>query len=114
LDKGTIAISVYKQRTNKLDEAVIEVKDTGMGIPKEQQSKIFTKMFRADNVRVLDTDGNGLGLYMVKSILEQAGCRIWFESEEKKGTTFYVAIPLTGMKAKVGTRKLTLTLQQRS
>jgi PAS domain S-box-containing protein len=112
--KGAITISVYQKKFENVDEAVIEVKDSGLGIPKAQQDKIFTKMFRADNVRVLDTDGNGLGLYMVKSILEQAGCRIWFESVEKKGTTFYVAIPLTGMKAKTGTRKLTLTLQQRS
>jgi signal transduction histidine kinase len=70
------------------------VSDTGYGIPKAQQSKIFGKLFRADNVRVLDVEGTGLGLYIVKEVVEKMGGRVWFESIEGSGTTFYVVIPL--------------------
>ncbi len=84
----------------------IVVEDTGYGIPKNQQDKIFTKLFRADNVREKDTEGTGLGLYIVKSIIEQSGGKIWFESEVNKGSTFYVAIPMDGMKKKEGTKEL--------
>jgi signal transduction histidine kinase len=75
--------------------------DTGYGIPKNQHNKIFTKLFRADNVRDKDTDGTGLGLYIVKSIVENSGGKVWFKSpseKENKGTIFYVTLPLGGMK----------------
>ncbi|OHA66468.1 MAG: hypothetical protein A3C04_01455 [Candidatus Wildermuthbacteria bacterium RIFCSPHIGHO2_02_FULL_45_25] len=85
---------------------VIVVSDTGYGIPKNQQNKLFTKFFRADNAREKHTDGTGLGLYIVKSILDNSGGSIWFTSEENKGTTFYVVIPMTGMKARVGKKEL--------
>src|SRR3989338_2985660 len=85
---------------------LIVIADTGYGIPKNEQSKIFTKFFRADNAREKQADGNGLGLYIVKSILDNCGGLIWFTSEENKGSTFYLAIPLTGMRAKVGTKQL--------
>lgn len=84
----------------------IVIADTGYGIPKHQQDKIFSKFFRADNVREKDTDGTGLGLYIVKSIIDHSGGKIWFESEENKGTTFFVTLPLEGMKKKEGTRAL--------
>jgi len=54
-------------------EHTFESSDTGYGIPKHQQDKIFTKLFRADNVRDKDTNGTGLGLYIVKSIVENSG-----------------------------------------
>ena len=72
----------------------LKISDTGYGIPKDQQDKIFTKLFRADNVVGKDTEGTGLGLYIAKSIIEQTGGRIWFESDENKGTTFSVVLPL--------------------
>ena len=80
---------------------VVAVSDTGYGIPQAAQSKVFSKFFRADNARKKHTDGTGLGLYIVKSTLNYSGGHIWFTSREHKGTTFYVAIPLTGMKATV-------------
>lgn len=94
--KIELSISLNKER----DIIEIKVSDTGYGIPKSQQDKIFTKFFRADNVRDKDTDGTGLGLYIVKSIVENASGKIWFESEEKIGTTFYVTLPLEGSKEK--------------
>lgn len=81
------------------DYYVIAVSDTGYGIPLGAQSKVFTKFFRADNARQKHTDGTGLGLYIVKSTLNYSGGLIWFVSKENKGTTFYVAIPMTGMKS---------------
>ncbi|MDA1169247.1 MAG: PAS domain-containing sensor histidine kinase [bacterium] len=84
----------------------IEVSDTGIGIPKNEQSKIFTKLFRADNARITETEGTGLGLYIVKSVVEESGGEIFFESEENKGTRFFVSLPVSGMKQRKGTRGL--------
>jgi len=84
----------------------LTVSDTGYGIPKAQQAKIFSKMFRADNIKD-KAEGTGLGLYLLKTVVEQvARGRIWFESAEGRGTTFYVELPLTGMAAKKGTSRL--------
>lgn len=68
------------------------VSDTGCGIPKAEQEKIFGKMYRASNVRNT-MDGNGFGLYVAKGAVEGQGGRIWFQSIEGKGTTFFVDLP---------------------
>lgn len=70
-----------------------KVKDSGVGIPKADQDKIFGKMFRASNVRNA-IDGNGFGLYVAKGAVEAQGGKIWFESAEGEGTTFDVELPL--------------------
>ena len=74
-------------------ELYCEVRDTGCGIPKADQSKIFGKLFRASNVRNT-IDGNGFGLYVAKGAVEAQGGRIWFESKEGEGTTFFIRLPL--------------------
>lgn len=84
----------------------ISVADNGLGIPKAEQSKIFSKLFRATNARESDTDGTGLGLYIVKSVIEHAGGTIQFTSEEGKGTTFFIKLPKVGMHKKTGTKSL--------
>ena len=85
----------------------ITVKDNGYGIPEEEQGKIFSKMYRANNAKVKDAEGTGLGLYLVKAVLDRVGGMIWFESPgENQGTSFYVTIPVEGMQKKQGTRKL--------
>jgi PAS domain S-box-containing protein len=86
----TLTISVDPTRTSTF---LISVADTGYGIPKEEQEKIFSKMYRATNAKVKVMGGTGLGLYIVKLILQLNGGEIWFTSEENKGTTFNVAIP---------------------
>lgn len=88
--KGKVIIGV--DCNNK--EVVISVKDSGVGIPKEQQERIFSKFFRGTNVIKMETDGSGLGLFITKNIIESHNGRIWFESEAGKGTTFYFAIPI--------------------
>ncbi|MFC1687349.1 ATP-binding protein [Patescibacteria group bacterium] len=100
--RGKVSITIDMNKK----ELKILVKDTGMGIPKSQHDRIFTKLFRADNVRESDTEGTGLGLYIVKAIIDQAKGKVWFESEEGQGTTFYVTLPLSGMKKKTGTKAL--------
>lgn len=76
------------------DRYAITVTDEGMGIPLAEQPRVFQKFFRAKNVRKMDTDGNGLGLYITKSIVERLGGTIAFKSEEGKGTAFTVTFPL--------------------
>lgn len=100
--RGKIGVTVQKEERDLL----LKVSDTGYGIPKDQQEKMFTKFFRAENVSEKEPSGTGLGLYVVKSVVEQSGGKIWFESEENKGTTFYVSIPLEGMKKKEGVKGL--------
>ena len=95
-NKGTITIriNVTKSLSSK-DTLSIVVSDNGYGIPKEQQAKIFTKLFRADNAAKLDTKGSGLGLYLVKSFVEFCKGKIWFTSKENKGSVFHVLLPVS-------------------
>jgi two-component system sensor histidine kinase VicK len=96
---GKVELSISLADKNNIQ---IKIRDTGYGIPPKQHAKIFTKLFRADNVREKDTDGTGLGLYIVKSIVEKSGGKIWFESpKENKGTTFYVTLPIKGIPKKI-------------
>lgn len=101
-EQGEIGVDIKKEAKNFL----IKVSDNGYGIPENQKDKMFTKLFRADNVKEKDTEGTGLGLYILKSIMETTGGSIYFESEENKGTSFFVKIPLSGMKKKDGSKTL--------
>ncbi len=79
----------------KRDEEIeVRVKDTGMGIPENQKRKVFTKFFRGKNIMRVETEGTGLGLFISKSIIEAHNGKIWFDSQENKGTTFYFTIPI--------------------
>lgn len=86
--------------TGDKESILFTISDTGLGIPESQQSKIFTKLFRADNAKENDTDGTGLGLYIAKEMLYKLGGKIWFKSEENKGTTFFITLPVDGGKSK--------------
>lgn len=90
---GLVKLSLEYDAGNK--KILLKVADNGLGIPKSEQHKIFGKLFRADNVREKNKiEGTGLGLYMVKAIVEQFRGRVWFESEENVGTTFFVELPV--------------------
>ncbi|MCU0653202.1 MAG: PAS domain S-box protein [Candidatus Pacebacteria bacterium] len=91
---GRVTMTVAKAG----QEIVFSVADTGIGIPKQQLSMVFTKMFRASNVG--STKGIGLGLNMAKNIIQQSGGRIWFATRPGKGSEFSIAVPLSGMKRK--------------
>jgi len=90
LPGGQIDISVKQQG----QEIEICVADTGVGIPKNQQSDIFTKFFRGANVVRMQTEGTGLGLFLAKTVVEEHGGRIWFESKEGKGSKFFIVLPI--------------------
>jgi len=90
-EKGKISIKIALET----DVVKITVKDNGIGIPSSEQKDIFEKFFRANNAIQADPHGYGLGLFIVKNILEKHSGRIWFESEEKKGTEFYFTLPLS-------------------
>lgn len=81
---------------------VISVQDNGIGIPENLRSRIFDKFFRADKAMLAEPDGTGLGLYVAKKIIAASGGKIWFESTEGRGTTFFVEIPKSGMQEQGG------------
>ena len=90
IEGGKIMIDVENDGNN----LTISIADNGIGIPNEQQKNVFNKFFRASNAIKQETDGSGLGLFIAKSIVEKNGGRIWFESSEGQGSTFYFTLPL--------------------
>ena len=72
----------------------VRIADTGIGIPVEQQGNIFKRFYRATNAVKIQTDGSGLGLFLVKTVVERHGGAVWFESTEGKGTVFFVKLPI--------------------
>ena len=101
--QGEVKLSISLMSPN----LIITISDTGYGIPAAARGKMFTKLFRADNIKAKEAEGTGLGLYIVKSILDVSGGRIEFDSLEGKGTTFRVFMPLSGMKKRSGDKGLT-------
>ncbi len=87
---GKVTVTLTQDR-NKIK---ISVSDKGIGIAKDQQKRVFTKFFRSVNAMRIETEGTGLGLFIAKNIIEAHGGKIWFESAEGKGTTFYLTLPL--------------------
>ncbi len=96
--KGNISIEVSKEKDNK--HFSVEIGDNGYGIPKSEQDKIFSKLFRASNIQEYDQQGTGLGLYIVKAVVDRLGGSVNFKSEEKKGTTFFIKLPFKSPKNK--------------
>jgi signal transduction histidine kinase/putative methionine-R-sulfoxide reductase with GAF domain len=98
-EEGTISVGA-EQTSNQWDpEGAVRVvhlwvRDTGIGISAEDQSKIFQKFFRSEDQKAREAPGTGLGLNITKSLVEMQGGRIWFESEFRKGTTFHITIPV--------------------
>ena len=81
------------------DWVEIGIQDHGIGIPLEQQRLIFGRFVRADNAREAGIHGSGLGLYISRGLIEQHGGALWFESQEGKGTTFFLTLPVTPTQA---------------
>ena len=88
----TVRVVTEKKRVN------IEVIDTGIGVPKGQISRIFTKFFRGENAQLYQTSGTGLGLYLSKNIVSHHNGAMFFTTEEGKGSTFSFSIPFPSVK----------------
>jgi signal transduction histidine kinase len=87
--KGVIEVRLQV----KGEEVVVEVADTGIGIAQGQQDRIFEKFFRTKEVVESGIGGTGLGLSVAKMMVEQCGGRMWFTSQEGKGSTFGFSLP---------------------
>lgn len=90
-ENGKVTVRIEKRSSG----FVMSVTDTGVGIPLEEQGKIFSKLYRATNARAIEANGNGIGLYMSKALVEALGGTIGFTTELGKGTTFTVTLPAT-------------------
>lgn len=88
-EKGTIEIDARMENGS----AVFSVKDDGIGIPKDKQDRIFTKFYQVDTSLTRKTGGTGLGLVICKGIVEAHKGKMWFESDEGKGSIFTFSIP---------------------
>jgi signal transduction histidine kinase len=88
---GPIEISISVD--SKKNMALLSISDHGIGIPVNQQAHVFARFMRADNARLYGIGGTGLGLYISRELVDRHGGRIWFESAEAQGTTFYIALP---------------------
>ncbi|MGM0439025.1 MAG: ATP-binding protein [Patescibacteria group bacterium] len=91
-DEGEVVLSVNMTNDDKIR---ISVQDDGIGIPEEQQERLFNKFFRAENVQRKDVEGSGLGLFISKNIIEAHGGDIGFNSTEGEGSIFYFTLPIT-------------------
>ena len=79
-----------------MSHVIMSVADTGVGIPRADQPRIFERFFKVDRARERGQGGTGLGLAIARHIAEAHRGRMWFESEDGKGSTFFVAVPIAG------------------
>jgi signal transduction histidine kinase len=89
--EGGKVIASLEKKNKSLE---FSVKDSGIGVPEDQQQRLFTKFFRASSAVRIETEGSGLGLFICKNIIEAHNGEVWFESEEGKGSKFYFSIPV--------------------
>jgi len=87
---GKIEISIKKKDKN----LTFACKDNGIGIPKEDFKKVFSKFYRSEKAIELDPSGSGLGLHINKAIVTLAGGKIWFRKNKNVGMTFYFTLPI--------------------
>lgn len=92
-DGGTITVRL-QQRQNQV---LLSIADQGLGIPRKDLSKIFDRFYRADKARSRAQGGTGLGLAIAKEIVNAHGGKIWADSREGHGSTFYISLPYEPM-----------------
>jgi signal transduction histidine kinase len=88
-EKGKIDVKVKDED----DTVLVQVTDTGIGVPEGELDKIFEELYRAENARKVERDGTGLGLSIAKQIVERHGGQIWAENNEGGGSTFSFRLP---------------------
>jgi signal transduction histidine kinase len=92
--EGAVTLRVRTQKEKDADHVLIQITDTGGGIPKEDLSRVFSRLYRADNVLIQGVGDTGVGLSIAKALTEAQGGRIWVETEMNNGSTFSVVLPL--------------------
>ena len=88
-DGGVITCSLYKTKHS----VILSVRDQGLGIPRSSIPHIFDRFYRVDKARSRAQGGTGLGLAISKEVVEALGGKIWVESTENRGSTFYISLP---------------------
>ncbi len=99
--KGNVSVEIKTEPSNIL----VRIADDGCGIADKDKRRIFSKFFRADNVKDRESQGAGLDLYIIKSIIDNSDGQIWFKSpnpdikgkSDKRGTVFYFTLPKRGL-----------------
>jgi len=99
---GKISLAIKRKNKKCL---LFEIKDNGIGIPKKEYHKLFKKFSRGSNAINYEASGTGLGLYIIKSILNLIGGKIWFKSKEGKGATFFFTLPIDSLFCNVNPKK---------
>ena len=91
-DEGKVTCEITYENIGH-EIVIVRVSDTGIGIPRDQRDNVFKKLYRAPNAKAYAPDGTGLGLYVVKNVVDRAGGTITFDSREGSGTAFNVSLP---------------------
>jgi signal transduction histidine kinase len=94
--EGTVHLRVETKSEDGVDYILLQVTDTGGGIPAEDMPRVFTRLYRADNVLIQGVGDTGVGLSIAKTLTEAQKGRIWVESDMGKGSTFSVLLPISG------------------
>lgn len=95
IEGNKIIIKLEKKEQKRNNFIMLEIKDNGIGINARDQDRLFVKFFRGANAIRMRTEGSGLGLFIVKNIIEAHGGKIWYKSGENQGTSFYIRLPIT-------------------
>ena len=85
---GKVSVSIDE----KYEDILLQIKDSGIGIPEDEISRVFDEFYRASNAKKTERDGTGLGLSIAKQVIEKHNGRIWAESELGKGTVLKVLL----------------------
>jgi signal transduction histidine kinase len=99
--EGSVTLRVRTERENEQDYVLLQIADTGGGIPAEDMDRVFSRLYRADNVLIQGVGDTGVGLSIAKTLTEAQGGRIWVDTEMGTGSTFSVLLPIRQPEAEV-------------
>lgn len=92
--EGAVSLKVRTHKESDTEQVIIQVTDTGGGIPSEDLERVFSRLYRAENVLIQGVGDTGVGLSIAKTLTEAQGGRVWVETEAGQGSTFSVLLPV--------------------